>query len=336
MLLLPDCNGQIAPPVAQPVTPSAPAAAPIAAALAHVGQALIELAAAMDGGSGPRPLSLSSPHTRARGPAASDLTLLEAVNEFLLAKARAGRSDRYLRQLRVSLKSFALGRGRAPLAGLERIDVQRWLDAQVWSPVTAKGYSGDVRTLFNFAVRRGYLERNPALAVETPATLSLARIAVHQPDQAAAVLATARRADLDACRHLAVRYFSGIRTSEAHLLREPDLRISQGLIEVPAVKSKTRRRRLVTIQPNLAAWLALGGELRPIGPMTIRRIIRLARVSWPPNVTRHSFVSYHLAAFENAGKTALEAGHSEQMLFTHYRALVTPEAAAAYWAILPA
>jgi len=52
-------------------------------------------------------------------------------------------------------------------------------------------------------------------------------------------------------------------------------------------------------------------------------------------VTRHSFVSYHLARFENAGKTALEAGHSETMLFGHYRALVTPEAAAEFWAIVP-
>ncbi len=30
----------------------------------------------------------------------------QAVNEFIVAKARAGRSDRYLRQLRVSLSSL--------------------------------------------------------------------------------------------------------------------------------------------------------------------------------------------------------------------------------------
>ena len=47
---------------------------------------------------------------------ASTVTVMETVNEFLLAKARAQRSDRYLRQLRVSLGSFAKGRARAPLA----------------------------------------------------------------------------------------------------------------------------------------------------------------------------------------------------------------------------
>ena len=33
-------------------------------------------------------------------------------------------------------------------------------------------------------------------------------------------------------------------------------------------------------------------------------------VPWPANAPRHSFCSYHLGRHENAGKTALEAGHS--------------------------
>ena len=155
------------------------------------------------------------------------------------------------------------------------------------------------------------------------------------PDQVKQVLDTARRADLDVCRVLAVRYFAGLRSAEAHRIRESDLKLDQGLLEVPASKSKTRARRLVTIQPNLRAWLDLGGELRAVGDMTIRRVIKLSGVEWVHNATRHSYVSYHLAQFEKPGKTALEAGHTEEVLFKHYRALVTPHAAAEYWAIVP-
>ena len=61
----------------------------------------------------------------------------------------------------------------------------------------------------------------------------------------------------------------------------------------------------------------------------------ISGLPWPHNVTRHTFVSYHLAGGENAAKTALEAGHTEQMLFAHYRELVTPEAAAEFFAIFP-
>ena len=109
------------------------------------------------------------------------------------------------------------------------------------------------------------------------------------------------------------------------MLREIHLKLDQGLIEVPAANAKTRRRRLITIQPNLRAWPDLGGELRPLGVMTVRKVIKLSTVEWPSNVTRHSFVSYHLALSNSPGKMALEAGHSEQMLFTHYRALVMPD-----------
>ena len=62
---------------------------------------------------------------------------------------------------------------------------------------------------------------------------------------------------------------------------------------------------------------------------------RATGVPWHHNVTRHSFVSYHLAKFQNAGKTALEAGHSEAMLFAHYREVVTRPAAKEFWGLFP-
>ena len=46
---------------------------------------------------------------------------------------------------------------------------------------------------------------------------------------------------------------------------------------------------------------------------------------------RHSFASYHLAYFKDAARTALEAGHSQAVLFRHYRELVTQEDAEAWW-----
>ena len=89
----------------------------------------------------------------------------------------------------------------------------------------------------------------------------------------------------------------------------------------------------------MRTWLALGGEL-PVrqGNNRFCALARLAAVKGipcPQTGPRHSLVSYHLAHFGSAAKTALEAGHSEAMLFAHYQELVTPEAAAEYWAIRP-
>ena len=261
--------------------------------------------------------------------------LAELVNEFIVAKARTGRSDRYLRALRNSLGKFAHGRARRPVASLTVREVESWIDRPEWAARTQAGYLADVRVFLNYCLRRGYVARNVAACVEAPVCVDLRPPGIHTPAEVAAVLATARRADLDVLRQLAIRYFGGLRSSETMRLREENLRISEGLIEVPAAKSKTRRRRLVTIQPALAAWLAEGGVLRGMREARIRDVAKRSGVRWSQNVTRHSFVSYHLAGFRNAGETAMEAGHSEAMLYQHYRALVTPAAAAEFWALRP-
>ena len=258
----------------------------------------------------------------------------EAVSEFIVAKARAGRSDRYIRTLRNSLSKFADGRARRPLDSITTDELERWLAASRWRPRTRRGYLADVRTFFKFAQRRGLCATNPAAAVEVPSLPPGAPPGIHAPAEVRAVLETARRLDPDACRLLAVRYFAGVRSAEAHRLTEEDFR--GDVLEVPAAKSKTRARRLVKIEPTLAAWLALPGKLPVSNPERVRAVARASGVRWPRNVTRHSFCSYHLARYSNAARTALEAGHSEAMLSAHYRELVTPEAASGYWAIVPA
>ena len=176
-------------------------------------------------------------------------TVLNAINDFLTSKARATRSDRYLRQLRVSLGKFAAGRSHVPLDQITLADVDEWLWGNEWAPRTMKGYLADVRGLFRFASRRGWVKDNPAAAVELPSDKSGMRPPdIHSPGEMAKVLETARLADLDVCRHLAVRYFAGLRTAEAHRIREANILLYRGWIEVPAIMAKTRRRRLVKIQ----------------------------------------------------------------------------------------
>lgn len=263
------------------------------------------------------------------------LTVREVVNEFLVVKARAARSDRYLRQLRVVLSSFAQGRAATPIHAVTVQEVEKWVLGR-GKPRTMRGYLGDVKTLFNFAIRRGYAAKNSANGVELPQAESAGNPpGIHTPEEVRGVLETARHIDLGVMRHLAVRYFAGVRSAEAHRLSEENLLIDRGYIEIPAIKAKTRRRRLVNIRPCLRAWLDLGGALRPLSPDTIRRVIRASGVVWKDNVTRHSFCSYHLAEGENAGKTALQAGHAEAMLFAHYREIVTSADAARFWSVFP-
>lgn len=300
-------------------------------ALSQIGQQLQSLASAMGEG------SFAPTHFSPSTPLAHNVTVVELVNEFLRAKARAGRCDRYLRALKNSLSKFVEGRAQTPAGTVTSAEIEKWIFDRKWKPRTQKGYLADVRTLYNFAVRRGLVNHNPANGVENPTQEMLAP-SLHSPGEVRRTLEFARAWDLNLCRLLAVRYFAGLRSSEANLLQEAQIGATH--IEVTAANAKTRRRRLVAIQPALRAWLDLGGSLA-FGDKEQRMrkfcaaLASAERVAWPHNVTRHSFVSYHVAAFQNSGRSALEAGHSEQMLFAHYRELVTPQAAKEFWAILP-
>ncbi|MGH7939455.1 MAG: hypothetical protein ACREE6_09250 [Limisphaerales bacterium] len=84
------------------------------------------------------------------------------------------------------------------------------------------------------------------------------------------------------------------------------------------------------------------GYLGDVRMLEFQRALLATGLEWPQNVARHSFCSYHLARFKSASETALEAGHSEAMLFQNYRSLltpcgklVTPDLAAEYWGIVP-
>jgi integrase len=113
---------------------------------------------------------------------------------------------------------------------------------------------------------------------------------------------------------------------------------------VKAAKTKSVRRRLVKVEPNLAAWLTShsgkSGKVWSKGWRSYHeataKLARELELQWVENGLRHSYASYHLAKFENAEALALQMGHtSARMIFDHYSEVVSPAAAECYWEIQP-
>jgi integrase len=133
-----------------------------------------------------------------------------------------------------------------------------------------------------------------------------------------------------------------LRSAELKRLAWSDVRFEEGLVEVPALKSKTASRRFVKIQPNLAQWLApYRGRQGLVCPDNLYdRLLADRRAAgitqWPANGLRHSFASYHLAHFRDVKDLALEMGQTRsEVTFRHYRELVTPSEAKRFWKIAP-
>ncbi len=265
---------------------------------------------------------------------------LEIVaRDFLNAKQAAGCRPRYLARLRASIGRFLVGRRDKPIADITPVEIREYISRNGWAPRTARGYLCDVQTLFAFAVRNRYCRENIAEAVDKP-RLEDSPPGILTVPQSAALIHTCQSAEPSLLATIALCLFGGIRPEESQRLEWAN--IGPEFIEIPGLKSKTRRRRLVPITLQLRAWLDVareaGSEL-PVRnfPNKFNRVRRLAKVldGWPHDAMRHSFASYHLAKHRNENETAMVMGNSPQMLFSHYRELVRPDEAAKFFSIMP-
>ena len=154
------------------------------------------------------------------------------------------------------------------------------------------------------------------------------------------------KASQDLLPCIALGAFAGLRTAELLRLEWQDVDLKRGFINVAASKSKTAKRRLIRIAPNLAEWLRpytgrLTGRIYPFSTrwyqFNIEQTRKAAGLSqWPNNGLRHSFASYHLALHQNAPQLALEMGHTTpRMIFDNYREIVTPAEADRFWNMFP-
>ena len=263
----------------------------------------------------------------------------EVVADLLAARTADGLSPRYLKDLRWRLGRFTLSFGEQMIAGIGASRIDQWLRGLGVAAATRNTFRRRLAALFNFAKRRGYVKENPVADVER-AKGREAEIEILSVSQVARLLLSASS---DMLPFWAIGAFAGLRRAEIERLTWSEIDFDGQVIEVKASKSKTARRRLVRVQPNLAEWLApYRTRSGRICSLNLQRKIFAdreragLRSEWPQNALRHSFGSYHLAQFGDAARLALEMGNSPAIIFRHYRQLVKPKDAERYWKIVPA
>lgn len=284
-------------------------------------------------------------------------SLAAVVAECVEAKQKAGCREWYMGPFTNMLRRFVEHCGDLQMADVTLAQVQAFINAPklkaVWNgkqksyveagPSAMKTRENrriDLGTLFSYALKHGYCAENLALKTEEirkddrePGILKVEEVKLLMDTLLAA----------DDLRHLvpyaALGLFGGLRPSEAQRLTWGDIKEE---IRVAADRGKKRSNRFVTINETLLAWLQpvweLAGTL-PIPETTSRRVRQVLKdqipgFMWPKDGLRHSFSSYHLKI--HGGKvTAAEAGHSEDMMHSTYKQLVTTEQAKAFWGLRP-
>jgi integrase len=266
-------------------------------------------------------------------------TSTNAFVAFMSAKTSDGLRPRYLCDLRSRVGRFAQYFKDRKLADIDSAEIDSYLRALEVAPLTRNTVAMRLSVFFEYCRTRGWVEVNP-LTKLSKAKVQSDSPGILTPEEVARLLEAASEQTLPV---FALGAFAGLRSAEIERLEWRHIKWEKGLVEVPAASSKTASRRLVTMQPNLVAWLQPyrmhQGVICP--PNHFRKLIgdrhRAGIVKWPSNALRHSFASYHLAAFRNAPALSLELGHVQpQMVFRHDRELVKPADADKFWRIVPA
>jgi integrase len=269
------------------------------------------------------------------------VTVAQLSQEVLEAKRKDGLSTRYIKMLGFYLKRFAQDFGDKSIAAITVEDLDAWLRALHVAPKTRENYRRNIGVLFSHAVQRRMIESNPIKFTAKPKLVDKPP-EIFSVSELTALLNAAAAREPEVLPMLAIGAFAGLRDAEIRRLHWNEIDLARGFVEVTAAKSKTARRRLVPIRPNLAEWLrpyaGMTGSVVPVMARSkLERVRKVAGVRWPHNALRHSFASYRLAAIHDAPRVASELGHTNpQLLYAHYRELVLPEEAERYWKICPA
>ena len=277
-------------------------------------------------------------------------TMEVATALFLDAKRNSGKRPEYLKKLTTNFNKLTKHSGNEHVHKVDSKTVEEWARIGAKSLHTVKSRLIDAQTFFNYAIRQGWCLTNPVAKLER-IQLEDTPPGIHTVEQVATIMNLALEHDRSIIGYLACCYFGGLRPAESASLSKEQ--VHADVIEVTGAKSKTRRRRFVPINDTLRAWLDVSGckvgmskrsrqwerlrwiaggrKMEADGNRNLRVVTGFP---WPHDVMRHSFCSYALPRY-GATETAAMAGHSEQILFRHYRERVKPSEAAEYWKILP-
>ncbi len=265
----------------------------------------------------------------------------DIINEFVAEREKLNQRDRNLADVRQRLNVFARTFGTRQLAEITVEELAAWLRDPTWSARSQIHYRRRVSMLYDYGIKRRWCEVNTAALLDNPETEDK-DVQCFGVEECARILEHAEEAG---CLPLVVlSLFAGLRRSEVCRLQWQDVNLAERTITVGSKTAKKRSRRVVTINDACAAWLAICAQLK--GPVvTIAKETLDARIKdlaakaglkeWKQNGLRHSFCTFHVAAYKDPVRTAYEAGNSAEIVNRCYRALASEATGKRFWALRP-
>ncbi|HWA07959.1 MAG TPA: hypothetical protein VG838_00685 [Opitutaceae bacterium] len=267
-------------------------------------------------------LWLAQNHTATTAAAGLDRPIGPLVEAFLEHKEFAeGCSAQTVTNLETRVWAWI---EREKIASLQDVRRENMESLRMRPGVSAHGRKNDMNAVSSFCTylfdERKLITHHPLKGLKRPKTVTGGKKAIYTPEECEGLLKAARGYLKGKwLGTIVVMLFTGPRPSE---LKETHLTYGkQPLARIEGGKLRGRANRLVKLLPAATAWLRVAGspaKVEPINAKARAQIMKLAGLKYSTDVLRHSFISYRLAITKNAGLVAIEAGTSEDVIFTNY------------------
>lgn len=296
-------------------------------------------------------------------------TVSEAVELWLASSRVTERRAVTVADYKSRSKKLVAAWGNQSVASITKIKFSGWMDSLVdtkGAPLkaqTRKNHRTIAHNFFGYCVEKGWHSNNPTEEVSAPKVKGSERD-IFTPDQLKAAFNVAlsvdkmellgrplRKAEQDhLIIWLALGAMQGLRASEIQRLTWKNVKFKLGEIVLGAHETKNGKRRTFPLTDATIAWMKTiskqGGELVPVGFASSKPLRGLRatlqeqhEISWPSNVLRRSFASYHYALKKDANLTSEAMGHDgdPRLLKDRYKSVVDDPALPPLWfATLPA
>jgi integrase len=283
-------------------------------------------------------------------------TYSQALAELLRSKEQDGKSARYLQDLRNRLESAEAVFGQRFLHTIKGAELDDYLRGLKVSGVTRNNFRRLFSVLFGYGIARRYCLKNPVTQIDV-ATVERGKPPILSVLEARALMV---QLEPELVPAVSLALFAGLRPEAEifapdHPLDWKHIDLKERTIDIDKSKN-VASHRYVKIQANLLKWLKPHHRKSdPICPIDYYTRLRKARAkavealhkagniqttmleSWPIDIARHSYASYHCGHFKDSRLTSQEMGHSGdlQIFNRHYRNRVKEADALAFWQIVP-
>ena len=277
--------------------------------------------------------------------------------------ACAGLRPRTLVNYNITADRLKLALGPRILSTITTEELQDVIAPAGKAGASVMGEIRNAKAFWRFSARKGWCTVEVFGGVEAPkAGRDSKEIEILTPGEVQTLMRTAEDHFPQAVASFALQLFAGIRVEE--ITRMETEHVTADGIDLPASVTKKGRRRHITPNPTLSAWLArypfepcpnwretsaacrrlagwdvvavilnnriTAGTMEPLTPATLGR--------WPQNALRHSHASYAVAFGVPLESLLFEFGHAGNptLLRQHYVGRASKKQALEFFAIAPA